>query len=299
MAARAQGRRCAGTSRPPTGRSPTRSAGPARPPRPPSPTTGTCTTSPCPPARARSPGGCSSCATTPGAPATRPPSHSVGRWARRRRCAAGWRVRASSTRSGGATRRPAPNGPPCSLSPTSTGRRCAASTTRAERPASRRCAESPTMRPRAWWPPSGTRRRRSPHSASAPDELPELVGDRTDAAARVRALLPRATRMDELAAEITRLEAARVDVVTERTEVQARQREAPATIARLRAERDDAAAARAAKEGAELRWAAADERVRAQHAGAGGDGVPRERPGRVAGRARGRARPARAMADDP
>ncbi len=98
-----------------------------------------------------------------------------------------------------------------------------------------------------------------------PDELPELVGDRTDAAARVRALLPRATRMDELAAEITRLEAARVDVVTERTGVQARQREAPATIARLRAECDDAAAARAAKEGAELRWAAADERVRAQH----------------------------------
>ena len=99
----------------------------------------------------------------------------------------------------------------------------------------------------------------------SPDELPELVGDRTDAAARVRALLPRATRMDELATEITRLEAARVDVVTERTGVQARQREAPATIARLRAECDDAAAARAAKEGAELRRAAADERVRAQH----------------------------------
>ncbi|HWM75867.1 MAG TPA: SMC family ATPase [Nocardioides sp.] len=97
-----------------------------------------------------------------------------------------------------------------------------------------------------------------------PDALPDLVAARADAAARVRALLPRATRMDELSADITRLEAGQAEAETELATLHARQREAPAAIAGLRARCDDASAARAAREAAGLRLAAADERVRAK-----------------------------------
>ena len=99
----------------------------------------------------------------------------------------------------------------------------------------------------------------------SPDELPDLVRDRTDAAARVRALLPRTTRMPELTADLTRLEAGRADADRQLAAVAARQQDAPAAIARLRSGCDDASAARAAREGAVLRLAAAEERVRAQH----------------------------------
>jgi DNA repair protein SbcC/Rad50 len=97
-----------------------------------------------------------------------------------------------------------------------------------------------------------------------PDELPELVGARTDAAARVRALLPRAGRLTEVDAVLTGLEAERTMAETDLAAVQARQRDAPATIARLRAGCDEAAAALAAREGVALRLAAAEQRVQAQ-----------------------------------
>ncbi|MET0525008.1 MAG: SMC family ATPase [Nocardioides sp.] len=97
-----------------------------------------------------------------------------------------------------------------------------------------------------------------------PDELPGLVGARTDAAARVRALLPRAGRLTVVGADITLLEAERATAKTELATVQARQREVPATIARFRAGFDEAAAARVAREGVVLRLAAAEERLRSQ-----------------------------------
>ena len=136
----------------------------------------------------------------------------------------------------------------------------------------------------------------------SPDQLPDLVRDRTDAAARVRALLPRATRMDELAADAhprSRPSGPMSQPQLDRR-WQARQRRGPGRRSPGSGPScDDAAAARAAREGAVLRLAAVDERVRAQQEAL--EVAASLESGRVAWQvARAAAtRPARALADDP
>ena len=97
------------------------------------------------------------------------------------------------------------------------------------------------------------------------DRLPDVVRDRTDAAARVRALLPRAGRIVLLRAEAERLEAERADAEEELAEVSARLREGPSAIGDLRSRLDEATAARSGREAARLRLAAMDERLHAHH----------------------------------
>ncbi len=265
-----------------------------------SPTTGTCTTSPCPPARARCPRGSSSCATTPGAPATRPPSYSGGRWARRRRCAAGWsgarvvhekRGRYQEARAERAALLTLSDQHRSSLRRLDDARRAAgiaplrrvADDAAARLVAAERHAET-TFAALGVTPRRAPRARGRPHRRRCPGPRAASPGRRgwTSWPPRSPGSRPRGSMSSPSGPRS-----------------QARQREAPATIARLRAECDDAAAARAAREGVELRWAAADERVRAQQEAL--EVAASLESGRVAlaARARGRARPARAMADDP
>jgi exonuclease SbcC len=97
------------------------------------------------------------------------------------------------------------------------------------------------------------------------DRLPDLVRERTDSAARVRALLPRAGRIAELTTAAQRLESELADAERGLSEVSARQRETPAAIEVLRARLGEATAARAGREAAQLRLSAVEGRVRAHH----------------------------------
>ena len=94
-------------------------------------------------------------------------------------------------------------------------------------------------------------------------EIAELVRRRTEAAARARALLPRAVRASELAAEAERLSAERVDVESELGVVVMRLHESPAAVADLRAELAEASTAGAASEAVSLRLTAVEQRLNA------------------------------------
>ena len=96
-----------------------------------------------------------------------------------------------------------------------------------------------------------------------PEELDEVVRRRTEAAARARALLPRAARRAELAIEGERLATERNVVETELGVVVMRLRESPEALAELRAELTAASSAGPAREAARLRLAAVEQRVRA------------------------------------
>jgi len=96
-----------------------------------------------------------------------------------------------------------------------------------------------------------------------PERLPGLVRERSDAAARVRALLPRAGRVTELLATAADLAARRAGVAADLEAVEVRLAEAPAELARLRAEAAEAAAARTALEGVRLRLETVTERLAA------------------------------------
>jgi exonuclease SbcC len=93
--------------------------------------------------------------------------------------------------------------------------------------------------------------------------LPEVVRRRTEAAARVKALLPRGKRAAELDAEGELLVAERDAREVELGVVVMRLRESPAAVAELRSELAEASAAVAGREALRLRLTAADERVRA------------------------------------
>jgi exonuclease SbcC len=95
------------------------------------------------------------------------------------------------------------------------------------------------------------------------ERLADLVAERSEGAARVRALLPRAARIDALGVEAGALESERADAERELAEVAERRLEAPAMIAGLRADCAEAVAAEAGLDAARLRLAAVDERVRA------------------------------------
>ena len=265
VAARAPSVPCARTSRPPTDRSPTRSAGPARPPRSPLPDDWDLHDLALPAARRRD------THVGPAAARRRPARRRPGRRRTPRGGERGGgdatpagarprRSRAAGTLRGGPRRarrsahavRPAPRvGPP-------PRRRAPRGRHRSPAPG-RRGLGRPAHRRRA---PSGDDLRRS--RRLLPTSCPSWSATAPTPRPGCRALLPRATRMDELAGDITRLEAERADAETDLAMVQARQREAPEAITGLEARCDAAAAAGAAREGAALRLAAADERVRAQ-----------------------------------
>ena len=100
------------------------------------------------------------------------------------------------------------------------------------------------------------------------DELADFVAEAVDAAARVRALQPRAARLEHVAAEIERRESDRQSLVEQVAEVSRRREHAPAQVARLREELACAEASTAALESTRLRLAAVKERL-AAHAEAG------------------------------
>ncbi len=96
-----------------------------------------------------------------------------------------------------------------------------------------------------------------------PKSLPEVVRQRTEAAARARALLPRAARVAELATDGERLVTERNDVETELGVIVLRLRESPRTLAALRTELTEASSAGPAREAVRLRLAAVVQRLRA------------------------------------
>jgi exonuclease SbcC len=95
------------------------------------------------------------------------------------------------------------------------------------------------------------------------DELTGFVAEATDAAARVRALQPRAARLEQVGAEIEQREADRLSLATQVEEVSLRREQTPATVAGLREELARAEAATAALESTQLRLVAVQERLSA------------------------------------
>ena len=96
-----------------------------------------------------------------------------------------------------------------------------------------------------------------------PPQLADLVRERTDAAARVRALLPRAGRLAELSDAAACLVTDRATATAALADLDARLGQTPDRIDRLRARLGAAEAARAGAEASALRLAAVDERARA------------------------------------
>lgn len=97
-----------------------------------------------------------------------------------------------------------------------------------------------------------------------PDALPDLVRDHTEAAARVRALLPRLQRVQELDATADRLATERVQVAEDLTRLTQRLERLPVEVEQLRERLAEATAATAGLEALRLRLAALDERLRAR-----------------------------------
>jgi exonuclease SbcC len=104
---------------------------------------------------------------------------------------------------------------------------------------------------------------RTGRELSGTDELTVFVSEELDAAARVRALQPRAARLEQVAAEIQRRTADQRSLALEVGQVTRRREQAPAELVRVRADLQLAEAATAALDSTRLRIAAVHERLAA------------------------------------
>ncbi len=94
-------------------------------------------------------------------------------------------------------------------------------------------------------------------------ELSGFVAEATDAAARVRALQPRATRLEQVAEEIERRQSEGLSLQTQLTEVAGRRAATPALVVALRERLTQAEAATISRETTHLRLVAVQERLTA------------------------------------